>query len=622
MSVLGPVLATVPTAFDDYWYAPRSIEVGGPVDPMSAMTIPQFYAAVAYVSEDIGKVPLNMYEDLGNEGKRPATEHALQERLHTRPNRHQGALEWREMVTAWAMLRGRSVNEVLYGPSTSYPGRPVRAGDVAEIVPLHPDLIREESTGSGDRRWKYADPRQRGRERTILAEDTFVLRGRQSASVLDFASRNLATMISAEKYAGYLFARGARHQGVISTDKVISDPVRTALRKALDEYAIDGPRAGRPLLLEDGMEWHQVSMTARDAQMLEAKHASIEDVCAWIRIPPHKVYNLTRSTNNNISSQEVSYVVDCLLAWAVRWEQAIDRDLVDDPVSYFPKHVLDGLLRGDFDARAKAYALAIMWGWMNRNEVRAKEDLNPLPGLDAPLTPVNMTTDPDGAPVHDLAPRQSAPVEAAAQTLVALPAPVPAVAELGVVGAGQLRLLASDAAARVVRREVAAMTKLAERSGPDVAAWKRGVEDFYADHAEHVAASLHIPGHEAVRYAREQREALIARGPVAMAEWLTDRVEDLVDLAIDASDGAASATPARAPRITVNVPAAQPAAVHIAEGAFQAHLAAAEPPVVHVSVPQAEAPVIHVEVPEAKPRAMRLVRDERGRASGVEEIVE
>jgi HK97 family phage portal protein len=525
---LGSVLAIDDdrSAFGDFWYGPASRGgPTGPVDANSAMTIPQFYAAVTYVSEDIAKLPLNIHEDLGERGSQPAPNHELQERLHYQPNEHQDALQWREMETAWAMLRGSGVNEILSGNPISVPGRPTRSSVVDQIVPLHPDLVREERNKNGVQRYIYRDPRMGGDERTILAEDAYVLRGRQSRSVLDFAATNLNTTLAMERYAGFMFARGAKHQGVIQAKGKLQDPVRRGLRKAIDEYAIDGPRAGRPLLLEDGMEWKDVSMTIRDTMLVEQKSLTIADACRWIRIPPHKIFDLTRSTNNNIASQGTDYVVDCLLAWSVRWELAIWRQLITDK-AFFAKVNLDGLLRGDFESRNRAYALAVMWGWLTRNEVREKEGYNPIEGLSKPLTPENMTTDPNG------------------DTTVTYPASAPQaalVADLDSEGRGLVRLFASDAAQRSVRREMGAVAKLAERTAGDLPAFKIGLEQLYAEHAETVARDLHIPRHEAVRYAKAQQASLLERGPDAMNDWLVEGVARLTELAIDNKLEAAAA---------------------------------------------------------------------------------
>lgn len=56
------------------------------------------------------------------------------------------------------------------------------------------------------------------------------------------------------------------------------------------------------------------------------------------------------------------------------------------------KFELNGLMRGDAAARAAYYNIMILAGIMTRNEARRLEGLNPLPGLDHPIYPLNMAT--------------------------------------------------------------------------------------------------------------------------------------------------------------------------------------------------------------------------------------
>jgi hypothetical protein len=162
-------------------------------------------------------------------------------------------------------------------------------------------------------------------------------------------------------------------------------------------------------------------------------------------------------------------------------------------------------MRGDIATRFEAYALAIQWGWMTRNEVRAKENMNPIAGADKLERPLNM--EPVGG----------------ASNVVAL--------------RGRLKLHASSAAARVVRREISAVEKLLERT--DARALEPALTSFYAEHAEEVARQLHIAEHEALAYATGHRDAVLAEGPIAMTDWLTAGAASLTDLAMDQKELAA-----------------------------------------------------------------------------------
>jgi phage portal protein BeeE len=61
------------------------------------------------------------------------------------------------------------------------------------------------------------------------------------------------------------------------------------------------------------MEWVQTGMSNTDAQYLESRKFQNQQIYSLYRMPPHKVGELERSTNNNIEHQALEYVTDCLM---------------------------------------------------------------------------------------------------------------------------------------------------------------------------------------------------------------------------------------------------------------------------------------------------------------------
>lgn len=125
----------------------------------------------------------------------------------------------------------------------------------------------------------------------------------------------------------------------------------------------------------------------------------IPEVARWFNLPPHKLKDLTRSSFSNIESEQISFVQDSILPWLVRLEQNYQMQLLspsDKELSgrgrlYF-KHIVEGLLRGDAAARATFYREMFAIGAMSVNEIRGKEDMDPVEGGDIRLVPMNMTT--------------------------------------------------------------------------------------------------------------------------------------------------------------------------------------------------------------------------------------
>ena len=512
MGVLTPVLAAAgshPSAWDDRWYeGPSSMSSSGVrVSMDSALTVPAFFAGIAYVSEDIAKVPLNMFEDLGGDrGHQPAPAHYLQEKLHDQPNDYQTALEWREMMTAFAQLRGKGISEIRNN------GRPLIDD---QYIPLHPDLIDERMAG-GKRILIYRDPKLNGQERRLLPDEVIVLRNRLGKSLIEIMRDTIGLAQAQSKHQSDLMRRGAKPGGVVKRDwgRTWADLERRNFRRALNEYATGGAYSGRPLLLEDGMTWQDVGMSNKDAEAIDGQRFTIIEFCRGIRIPPHKLFELERSTNNNIERQSVDYVVDSILGWAERWEAVIRRDLIilRDRLRFFAEHNLDGLMRGDFKGRMEGYHFAVTDGILTRDEVRRKENYNPKGGFADELSqPLNQ------GPVGSNAGGAANQVASAAAM-------------------GRAKLLAAGISGRLVRREMSGVEKLLERT--DAAGLAAALDEFYAEHADQVARQLHLPDHQALAYARDHRAAVLAGGAAAMSEWLVDGVQQLTNHATSLEEAA------------------------------------------------------------------------------------
>jgi HK97 family phage portal protein len=134
-------------------------------------------------------------------------------------------------------------------------------------------------------------------------------------------------------------------------------------------------------------------MSAQDAQFLESREYSVREVARWFRLPPHMLADLADSSvRANIEQQAIEFIVYSMMPWLTRWQQALNRKLLDSEErqeKYF-EFLLDSLLRGDAESRYRAYATGRQWGWFSINDIRRMENLNKIPDGDDYLTPANM----------------------------------------------------------------------------------------------------------------------------------------------------------------------------------------------------------------------------------------
>jgi hypothetical protein len=180
------------------------------------------------------------------------------------------------------------------------------------------------------------------------------------------------------------------------------------------QAAQSGSNRGKVLVLENGMKFHEVGVTNKDAQFLELRKFQITDIARLFRVPPHMIADLDRATFSNIEQQSLEFVMHTMTPWAERWEASIEADLLPDSSNDGDALEIEfdfaNLMRGDAASRSAYYQSGIQNGWLTRNEARISENLNPIAGLDQPLRPLNMVEE-DAAEAME---SQSAAAEAQA----------------------------------------------------------------------------------------------------------------------------------------------------------------------------------------------------------------
>ena len=359
------------------------------VSPDSALRLAAVYACVRVLSETMASLPLVVYRARTDGGKDRVTDHWLYRLLAKRPNRFQNPFEWREMLQGHLALRGNAYNQIITNPR----------GEVTELMPLHPDRVRLELLPSGEFRYRFTD--RFGCENILSRGQVWHLRGLSSdglmgLSPIDLARESLGMALAAQDYGARFFANDAKPTGGwIEFPGSFKDNEAKKVFRESYQQAQSGANRGKVLVLENGMKFHEVGVTNKDAQFLELRKFQITDIARLFRVPPHMIADLDRATFSNIEQQSLEFVMHTMTPWAERWEASIESELLLEGDELEVEFDFANLMRGDAASRAAYYQSGIQNGWLTRNEARIAENLNPLEGLDEPLRPLNMVEEGD-----------------------------------------------------------------------------------------------------------------------------------------------------------------------------------------------------------------------------------
>lgn len=363
------------------------------INTRTAMRYSVFFACLKVLAEDVGKLPIKLYKERPERGADVARAHPVHRLISRRPNDYMTASEFWEMCTAHQVLRG-----------AFYAFKNIVGGQVVELLPLNPGSVKPRLRED----WSlvYDVTFANGTRDVLTDAEIFCVRalsldGVNGLGALEYARECLGLGIAAERHGAKLFLNGANPGGALQTDGILTDEVFERVKTSWNEKHQGLENAHKVAILEGGLKWTSVTMSNVDAQWLENRKHTDSQICGMLRVPPHKVAILERSTNNNIEHQSLDYVNDGLMPILNRIEGRIRVCLLNerDEENHYAKFNVAALLRGDMKARSQFYKDMVYLGAFSPNDVLELEDRNPRDGGDIYLTPSNMNI--NGRPANE-----------------------------------------------------------------------------------------------------------------------------------------------------------------------------------------------------------------------------
>jgi len=240
------------------------------------------HRAVRLIAESIGGLTFVLYE-----GDAERSAHPLLD-LVRRPNPRQDGAAFLDAVASHLLLAGNAYIEAVALPGDTvrefYALRP----DRMKVVP-GPDgwpLAYEYTVGGNTVRFDQAAPQP-----PILQLSLFnPLDDYYGLSPLEAAASAVDLHNAAARWNKALLDNAARPSGALVYEgeggATLSEPQFERLKAELERQYQGTANAGRPLVLEGGLDWKQMSLTPKDMDFLEAKHAAAREIALAFGVPP------------------------------------------------------------------------------------------------------------------------------------------------------------------------------------------------------------------------------------------------------------------------------------------------------------------------------------------------
>lgn len=372
---------------------------GQSVTAASAMRVAAVFACVQKIAGAIATLPIHAYLNDGDiKARLPRDD--LWYKLNEQPS---------AQFTAASHWEGVSMAQLLRGDAYTWIRRSMN-GSIKELLPLPWGCVSPVRQSDGSVRYYISLP-EYGintwlEPSEVLHFPGFGFDGLKSMSVIQHAAKNATgNALAMDDYSGKFFANGAHPSIVLNApQRMNAEQIEKLQASFAKKYAGSENFHRLPLVLTEGITAKELSLSAEDSQLLEARKFQVIDIARAFGVPPHMIGETSASTSwgSGIESMSRGFVTYTLQPHLVRIEQELNRKLFPRDTGKFLQFDRDALIEGDSKAQAEYNRAALGGpgtgqGWMTVNEVRRAKGLAPVDGGDVIFDPRQQQSQPGGA---------------------------------------------------------------------------------------------------------------------------------------------------------------------------------------------------------------------------------
>lgn len=380
------------------------------VSELTAFQASTFLSCVDLIGGSIAALPLHVYErQFGKNGRaihKVAYQHDLYDLIHVEPNLEMSRFTFIKAylahILAWGngyaeLQRNGAMEIVAVWPRNPAKTRPIRLATKTYLKPepwrpysvtLEPGMLVYHTT-DGLESEDQTDPAGAMSDgRLIPIEDMLhvpglAFDGRVGQDVVWLARQTIGLALATEKFGAKYFANFARPGGILMMPAVISDQAKEQARRSWME-AQGGENSHRVAVMPPGFDFKAISNNPEQSQTIDTRKFVRNEICSIFHVPPHMVGDVDkgRANTEQLAQEFIQYTLG---PWLAAIKQEFKRKLFPNTGvgrtprnRFFIDFDLSDMLRPDAASRERFYATGRQWGFLNSNDCRAMEKLNPI----------------------------------------------------------------------------------------------------------------------------------------------------------------------------------------------------------------------------------------------------
>lgn len=370
--------------------SPLGWDTGGSLNDgktLSAMKLPAVNACIEIISDSIAKMPIYLME---SQTRERIAEHPALRLLTGRPTEAMTAFDYHKLMESRRIAHGNAYALIWRD----------KWGQPTELLPIAPGYMQPFLDDNGQLWYVGTNPKT-GEYRKFWPADVlhykaFSVDGLEGVSYLRRGAETIEAALQAQKYETGFYKNGAKLTGILYTDTDLTNKpeikqpdgtkisVKDAIRREWEHIYAGADNAYRTAVLDFGMKYTPVTSTNRDAQFIESRAASIEDIGRLFNIPLYKLGVGKQTYASNVQAA-IEYMQRTLSPIVAAAEQEDTYKLLtpgEQQRGLQLRRNMMGELRGDWAARGVWFKQMREAGVYSVDDIRALEDLPDVPGGD------------------------------------------------------------------------------------------------------------------------------------------------------------------------------------------------------------------------------------------------
>lgn len=351
------------------------------------MLLSAVYRCVDLISDSVAVLPLKTYRLDAAGFKEEAHEHPAYYLLDMEPNEH---------MTRYVFFKTLMSSVLLTGNGYAYIERDSDL-NAQQLVYLPTSAVQivwiTDGYGIRRKRYQVTGFRQLVEPRDMIHVLNFSYDGIIGVSTLTHARQTLNLATEGESHASGFFRSGGAISGVLTVegprlDKAQKDQIYNTWYERTENHP------GGIAVLEGNMKYQPISVSPRDAQLLEARQFEVIDICRFFSVSPVKAFDLSKSSYSTVEATQLQYLTDTVLSVITKIELEVNRKvfLPSERGRIYAEFDTSVILRADKTAQASYLYNLYKMGALTPNEIRREAGLPRLADGDNAFMAVNMQT--------------------------------------------------------------------------------------------------------------------------------------------------------------------------------------------------------------------------------------